>query len=351
MSLLRNPTLAVATYVFAAFTGLVLVGFTLLVVLRFGGSVQDEAAQRAVNARTASAAQDLGREFETAWRGLVWLGKTDVETDSDRLRSMLDFAVGDGRMIRWAGYAGADGVVRASSGGLLEGADVSQRPWFQAGIQNPFAGDVHEAVLLASKLGGENLRFVDLAVPAQAGDLSQGVFAYHIDMAWLTRALDALARVRQLDLILVSRDGKIVYSTAPGEDPGQSGVLRAAAAGVPASGIETWSDGGRYAASTALRVVPDDMPNFGWRLVGRVDPTVFSPEYSNIYKRIGQLVFVACSILLFGAVLFVRVAIRPIERLTNSAYRIAAGKSEYPPEETGTVQARRLSAALAKLHA
>jgi diguanylate cyclase len=48
-----------------------------------------------------------------------------------------------------------DGIVRASTIPKVLGADVSKRDYFLEGRKAPFAGDVHDALLLASILGGD----------------------------------------------------------------------------------------------------------------------------------------------------------------------------------------------------
>ncbi|PSR15486.1 PAS domain-containing sensor histidine kinase, partial [filamentous cyanobacterium CCP3] len=49
----------------------------------------------------------------------------------------------------WIGLTDAQGIVLASTQGLLEGADVSARDWFVAGRTQPNVQDVHRAKLLA----------------------------------------------------------------------------------------------------------------------------------------------------------------------------------------------------------
>lgn len=41
----------------------------------------------------------------------------------------------------WIGVTDAQGVVQVSTGNLLRGQNVSQRPWFSAGQQGPYVGD------------------------------------------------------------------------------------------------------------------------------------------------------------------------------------------------------------------
>ncbi|WNN89287.1 cache domain-containing protein [Gloeocapsopsis dulcis] len=68
----------------------------------------------------------------------------------------------------WIGLTDNQGIVQVSTGKLLEGISVAQRPWFIGGQQAPYVGDVHEALKLAKLLPNpskEPLRFVDVAVP------------------------------------------------------------------------------------------------------------------------------------------------------------------------------------------
>jgi hypothetical protein len=66
----------------------------------------------------------------------------------------------------WIGFADRDGRVRAATGGILEGASVSHRPWFSDGIMQAAVEDVYAAFLLASLLspdrGGTPFRSVDV---------------------------------------------------------------------------------------------------------------------------------------------------------------------------------------------
>ena len=62
----------------------------------------------------------------------------------------------------WIGVTDTQGVVQVATGNLLQGQDVSQRPWFGAGRQGPYVGDAHDAVLL------DKLLAAPAAAPAQA---------------------------------------------------------------------------------------------------------------------------------------------------------------------------------------
>jgi signal transduction histidine kinase/CheY-like chemotaxis protein len=88
----------------------------------------------------------------------------------------------------WIGLTDTQGDILAATGGLLEGKNVSQRPWFQLALTKPYVGDVHEAVLLAKLLPhdqNEPLRFVDVAAPiVDSQGRFQGVIGAHLSWQW-----------------------------------------------------------------------------------------------------------------------------------------------------------------------
>src|SRR5690606_2987421 len=93
----------------------------------------------------------------------------------------------------WIGLTNEFGIVEASTGGVLLGMDVSDRPWYAKGMESPYVGDVHHALLLDEKLGndGEPLRFVDIAVPIRDPEGKfQGVLGAHLNWRW-TREVGA----------------------------------------------------------------------------------------------------------------------------------------------------------------
>ena len=96
--------------------------------------------------------------------------------------------------LAWIGFADVEGKVVAATGGLLEGASVTSRPWFKEGLQRLAIGDVHEAVLLASLLGqredGEPYRFVDLAFPVRdTNGKLLGVLGGHLNWDWASQLI------------------------------------------------------------------------------------------------------------------------------------------------------------------
>ncbi|MDQ1077770.1 sensor domain-containing diguanylate cyclase [Pseudoroseomonas cervicalis] len=120
----------------------------------------------------------------------------------------------------WIGFAGRDGRVIAATGGLLEGVDVSQRPWFAPGLRGPFLGDVHPAVLLAKLLpeaqgGGEGAYFVDAAAPVLAEDGTVlGVIAGHLTWRWADNLRQQMLRQASWrpapEILVLGADGTVL---------------------------------------------------------------------------------------------------------------------------------------------
>lgn len=95
----------------------------------------------------------------------------------------------------WSGLAGLDGTVLHATGGILEGADVSERPWFIKGQKQATILDVHDALLLASKLPAREgqYMFIDIAAPVYGlNGVQLGVLAIHFDWDWYQKKFQRL---------------------------------------------------------------------------------------------------------------------------------------------------------------
>jgi diguanylate cyclase len=118
----------------------------------------------------------------------------------------------------WIGFVSTSGEVMASAGGLLLGADVSQRPWFREGLKGAYLGDIHKALLLEKLINPHNeepLRFIDVAVPVINSDGEKvGVMGAHLDLKWIQQMgrslLDRLRTRLSIDLLIANTDGELI---------------------------------------------------------------------------------------------------------------------------------------------
>jgi PAS domain S-box-containing protein len=258
------------------------------------------------------------------------------ETPMTRRRETLDQLQDSYGYYSWIGIAGLDGKVQVAAKGLLEGADVSKRPWFKDALNGKHAGDVHEAVLLAKLLPqqAEPWRFVDVAflVPDDHG-LPQGVLGVHLSWQWardVERSVIApIAARRQVEALIVDAKGSVLLGP-----PGAQGStlslasLKAAQTGT-GSGylVETWPDGESWLVGYARGHGHAEYPGMGWTVLVRqkVDDA-YAPvrRLSEYGLAAGVLLAALCS--LAGVVIARRIT-RPLDELAWSAHRIRDGET------------------------
>ncbi|CAH0316645.1 Sensor protein kinase WalK [Massilia sp. Bi118] len=257
------------------------------------------------------------------------------ETPMTRRRETLDQLQDSYGYYSWIGIAGLDGKVQVAAKGLLEGADVSKRPWFKDALNGKHAGDVHEAVLLAKLLPqqAEPWRFVDVAflVPDEHG-LPQGVLGVHLSWQWardVERSVIApIAARRQVEALIVDAGGKVLLGP-PGAQGGTLSLasLKAAQTGTGAGYlVEKWPDGGSWLVGYARGHGHAEYPGMGWTvLVRQKADDAYAPvrRLSEYGLAAGVLLAALCS--LAGVVIARRIT-RPLDELAHSAQRIRKGE-------------------------
>jgi len=123
----------------------------------------------------------------------------------------------------WIGLTDAQGTVIASTGGILEKENVSQRPWFKASQKQSSIQDVHEAKLLSSYLPnpkhkGEPYKFIDVAAPVFNIDNNfVGVLGAHLYLELVSKLQDAIFKplhnYRHLEILILSAEGKVLLAS------------------------------------------------------------------------------------------------------------------------------------------
>lgn len=351
----RQISLAAAVFGFVVLAALVTTFLAFLFIRQQLTIQSGTALAQAVHVRAQGAEHALARALHESWENTRAIARDLAFQEPAALRAALDLVVGDGSRVSWAGFAAVDGTVRSASGGMLEGQNVSARPWFQQGLEGDFAGDVHEAVLLADLLGplpdGSPRRFLDFATPVvDANGRAAGVLALHIDFAWAERFLASTAEVLQLDLYLLNQDGEVIIATDD-QDHGALDLasIRSARLGVQSTQLETWPDGERYFTTVVPQVGYEDLPLFGWRLLARIDGQPVAERTRAVLMQ-GALFIALFWVVLIGmTTVFVQYFIRPFGNISDNAQAIAAGRDVYPVELRRTREMEKLSAALARL--
>jgi signal transduction histidine kinase len=218
-----------------------------------------------------------------------------------RWRALLERRQSNLPHYTWIGVADARGRVLAATGGLLEGVDVSARPWFGQGLQRPWIGDVHDALLLERLLprqrNGEPLRLLDFSAPWVREQRVVGVVGAHLSLQWAEErrqvALGARERARQVELLVVSRDGRILLGPREPALP-SAGLMQAAVEGAPGTPAPppqmlTWGDGRRYLTAPVRGAAESGSAGLGWVLVARQPEAAALAAATALQHRIWAL--------------------------------------------------------------
>jgi PAS domain S-box-containing protein len=235
----------------------------------------------------------------------------------------------------WIGIAGMDGKVQVAAHRLLEGADVSQRPWFHLALQGRHVGDVHDAKLLAARLPrqAEPWRFVDIAFPLRddAGQ-PQGVLGVHLSWEWAhdveRSVMSGIAARRQVEALIVDSSGVVLLGPADLAGKHLSLPSLDAAGRLKDGGyaVETWPDGQPYLVGFARGHGYGAYPGLGWTVLVRqgIDDAYAPVRRLREYGlAAGVLMAALCTVA--GLVVARRIT-APLHALALAARRIRAGE-------------------------
>lgn len=251
----------------------------------------------------------------------------------------------------WIGLTDISGTVKASTGGILEGADISKRPVFMEGIKGEFVGDVHDAVLLAKLLpnpSGEPMKFVDVSFAVESGDkILRGVLAAHMSWEWVNdiqnRILDPVNKRKNLSVYIISHDNTVLLG--PREEIGRQIELASVKdARFNNRGwiAEKWEDG-EYLTGYAFSNGYGEYKGLGWTVIVRQPLEV---AYYPVYRL--QVFIASAGIVLtviFSAAgwFFAGAVSNPIVSVAKAADKLRFGKIAQIPIYHGIKEIEALS--------
>ncbi|MES2423572.1 MAG: diguanylate cyclase [Pseudomonadota bacterium] len=295
----------------------------------------------------------IGTNVARAMANALYAGSLDVQKMADLhavwakglasedVRQMLATSQANSPSNSWIGVADLQGIVRAATGDILVGQNVSQRPWVAPGLKGNYVGDVHPAKLLATFLPpsatGEPLRFVDFATPVKIDGKVAGVLGIHGSWDWTHRAIETLLpaeiAARQVQVFIFDKAGEPIYApggkVAPFVKAGQKNPLPAgigAAYARPAVSSVDWVDGRSYLTSVTP-VVPQNPPSdLGWQVVVREPVDVaFAAVRTATWQTLTYGLIAALLGSLVAWVVSGRVS-RPLSAMAKAAHQVQSGK-------------------------
>jgi diguanylate cyclase (GGDEF)-like protein len=265
------------------------------------------------------------------------LSDLDLLESPSQVRSRLNATQKAYEGFAWIGYADANGKVLAASNGILEGGDVSNRPWFQAASKSAYVGDVHRALMLEKKLnspGAEPLRFLDIAMPLiNKNDTFSGVLGAHVNVQWIQQLTQSMPSHARSEFIILGGKGVVLIGPKNLQDKVLSlNGVRSAQAGNAGYTIEQWPDGKTYLTGYSPSAGYKGYSGLGWIVLERQEIAIaFSPVQSLREQFVIWGTVFSCVFALFGWLAASRVS-RPLLGLTRSAEALAidAPRREIP---------------------
>ncbi|WP_162240567.1 MULTISPECIES: ATP-binding protein [unclassified Methylobacterium] len=296
-------------------------------------------------------------------RTLATMGQS-VSATPATWRKWIDTVQADHKEYAWLGIADTNGVVMASSGGLLEGKSVRERPWFREALLKPYAGDVHEALLLAQKLpplpDGEPLRFVDVSTPVHDGQgRLVGVLGGHMSWTWarrIERSILAPFEERQsgIESLILRDDGEVLLG--PSDIMGKrlapdviKAIADASTSRKGSSAVVSFGDDQSFLVSASRSVGAADYAGMDWTVVIRQPTRTALAPVTDLRRAI--LFWGLALALLFGVLglLVARMTTRPLLALVAFAQRHRLGDRSTAVPSGGYREANVLSASLERL--
>ncbi len=234
----------------------------------------------------------------------------------------------------WIGLADAAGKVTSATGALLEGADVSQQPWWADAPSGVYVHDVHADPVLGRLLpanGSRALRVLDLAFPFYDGaSRPAGVLGVQLHWNWARELLAEQA-------LLVSRSGKVLAGPDSLLEQGvQSGALAQARLQHAGYVEERWADGRNYLVGYGRTRGYDGYPGLGWTVLLREDAELALAPVRRLQAAVA-LGGVALA-LLFALVGWrtARTLVRPLQQAATALQAVEQGTLRALPPLAGS---------------
>jgi PAS domain S-box-containing protein len=315
------------------FSGLTLFGVFVSVAYLGYGAVQAlrSGELNLLQSAGASAADLLSSNLRERELEIDLLARSALFSKGDLagsdMRSHLAMRVEAHDEYAWIGVADVNGKVLSATNDMLVGQSVAQRPWFKAGLNSPYTGDIHDAVMLAGLFPEssvtEPMRFVDVVSPIRAEDGElRGVLGAHIHWRWVTRTvkevLDRSAISKYTRLLIADKDGDVLY---PFDLVGKLAFPKETK--ISSAGLTQWEDGNSYL--TTVVKVPPTRADLGWQIVLLQPEATALQPIRRLYFNLLLFTLVFLLVLAYVAARFAKHVGQPVEKLLTAALRIGGG--------------------------
>lgn len=278
--------------------------------------------------------------------------------DKSKIRNLLEELKKNAPEYAWIGMLDSQGNVVTSTGGILEGENISGRPVYKQALKEPFIGDVHEAVLLSKLLPnptGEAMKFVDISIPINDEDGNlKGILAAHLSWEWAKEVEDSIMKPLKnrdnLDAFIVSSDNTILLGPdgMTGQKLNLTGINNARN-GENDWNVETWSDGEKYLTGYNSEYGYKNYKGLGWTILVRQPLNIAYAPVQNLINFIILIGIILAGIFALIGWIIAGLISKPLKKIVLTANELRLGEEVEIPEYHGIKDIEILSASLRSL--
>ncbi|MDY3199829.1 MAG: PAS domain S-box protein [Arcobacter sp.] len=223
----------------------------------------------------------LDREMLERFREIRFAASLPIMTDENssinEKRELIQKIKDNYNHHEWIGYALLDGTVEVGTNGYLEGKNVKARPWHPNGLNGPYIGDVHDALLLAKLLpnnSGEAIYFSDVAFPViNKNGKTLGVLCTHLTWQWTRDVIRSIQKEHGVEIFLLSKDGLILVGPENTERSNISdislNVAQLLKTDEESFKILNWNNNVKYLTASSVSKGFEEYKGFSWKVIVR----------------------------------------------------------------------------------
>lgn len=331
------------------------IGWAVFGVVTLAALIAANLAANQAERRARADAEGLLAEFATQVRDALSMGlesrrsmlqatAAQIASSTDRdpatLRRTLLAAQSQFPEFTWLGVADAAGKVVADTGNASLHSNVAALPWFLQGSKAPFVSDLHAAAMgtdvPAATGDGQPPRLIDAAVPLRDGGALGAFLAWTWVEQQVLRMQLALNKNRQVELLLVARDGTVLVGPPNWSSRSLAGDRDA-------------TEGGDYVTGSRAHLRLADGLGLGWTAIVRQRSELALAPARTTRRTVFLIVFVAGLVAAAMAALATRLLTRRLTRLAADAEAVRLGdrRSLMPP--AGHDEVSRIGATLSQV--
>jgi hypothetical protein len=332
------------------------IGWAVFGVVTLAALIAANLAANQAERRARTDAEGLLAEFATQVRDALSMGletrrsmlqatAAQIASSTDRdpatLHRTLLAAQSQFPEFTWLGVTDAAGNIVADTGSPSPHANVSALPWFRQGSKAPFVSDLHAAAIgieVPAGAGGVQRppRLIDAAAPLRDGGALGAFLAWTWVEQQVLRMQLALNKNRQVELLLVARDGTVLVGP-----PNWSGSSLA--------GDRDATEGGDYVTGSRAHLRLADGLGLGWTAIVRQRAELALAPARTTRRTVFLIAFVAGLVAAALAALATRLLTRRLTRLAADAEAVRLGDRRSLTAPAGHDEVSRIGATLSEV--